>query len=298
MPCNDPLVAWKSNDKTARGLRAVTFDIKKACIDLPINLPCSKCYGCRNDKAREWALRCSHEAQLHDQNSFLTLTYETEPKTKSGTPTLRPRDFTLFMKKLRKKRQQRISFFQAGEYGSLGRPHHHCLVFNCGFTDMYLWRKEGNHNLYRSEELEKLWKQGHAEIGSVTFESAGYVAGYTMKDPKDAENTRQHCEETNRITTRVPEYRTMSKRPAIGKRWITKYIKDVYPTDEVITKNGNKLRPPRYYDQQLEITNPELLQQLKAERRANLTDEQLNGLRRMAKDKILRSQSRERRNTL
>ncbi len=295
MACNDPLVGWKSKDKTARGKRAVTFDIHQACIDLPVNIRCGQCHGCRNDKAIEWAIRCSHEAQLHDENSFLTLTYEEEPKTKSGVPTLRPRDFELFMKRLRKQTKNKIKFFQCGEYGSLGRPHHHCLLFNRGFSDRYLWRKEGDYNIYRSEELEKLWQQGHSEIGSVTFQSAGYVAGYTIKG---AENTRQQSWTPGGTTTRIPEYRTMSRRPGIGKTWLEKYINDVYPMDEVITNNGNKLRPPQYYDQQLEKQNPQLLQELKIQRRAKLTPEKLSGLNNTAREKILMAKAKERNKTL
>jgi len=295
MACNDPLVGWRSKERNGDGNIPITFRFADADTTSPLNLPCGKCYGCRNDKAREWAMRCSHEAQLHDENSFLTLTYEEEPKTKSGVATLDKRDFVLFMKKLRKARKQKIKFFQCGEYGSLGRPHHHCLLFGCGFADRYYWRKEGDHNLYRSEELEKIWGKGHSEIGTVTFESAGYVAGYTMKD---AENTRQQKEESNRTTTRVPEYRTMSRRPGIGKQWLTQFMSDVYPWDEVITKNGNKLRPPRYYDQQLEKLNPELLREIQLKRRTSLTDEIKSGRHRMANEKILKAKNYNIRNKL
>ena len=288
MACNDPLVGWKSKETTALGKRAVVFDVSEGYKDLPINLPCGKCWGCRNDRAIEWALRCSHEAQLYPENCFLTLTYKEDPKTKEGIPTLRKRDFTLFMKKLRRRRKGRISFFQCGEYGgSSARPHHHAILFNCNFGDRRYWRKKGDYNLYRSEELEKLWEWGFSEIGTVTFQSAGYVAGYTLKETLNTENKG-----------RVAEYRTMSKRPAIGKTWLQKYIRDVYPTDEVITRNGNKMRPPKYYDKLLEQQNPELLRELKTQRRENLTEETKAGTRRMAREKILKAKATERRKQL
>ncbi len=308
MACNVPLVAWKSTSKTALGKRAVTFKMGNSYLDLPLNLPCGQCYGCRNDKARMWAIRCSHEAQLYDQNSFLTLTYEKEPKTKSGYPTLRKRDFQLFMKRLRKAREckckppcqinHKIKYFMCGEYGELEhRPHYHALCFNLGFADMYYWRKKGDHNLYRSPELEELWKEGHSEIGSVTFESAAYVAGYTLEGTTGTHGNTAESKRNNYLGI-VSEYLTMSRRPGIGKDWLKKYMSDVYPMDEVITKAGNKLRPPRYYDQQLEKENPKLLEQLQLQRRKKLTPEQLSGALRSAKEKILRAKSKLRSRTL
>jgi len=284
MGCNAPISGWKSKEKTALGKRAVTFDIHQACIDLPVNLRCGQCHGCRLDKAREWALRCTHEAQLHEANCFVTLTYDDEHlPMNNGIPTLRKQDFVLFMKRLRKKRDHRISFFQCGEYGSnTGRPHHHALLFNCDFADRYLWRHSGDHALYRSQELEELWKGGHAEIGEIGFDSASYVARYTLKLKQNLKRGQ------------VPEYLTMSRRPAIGKLWIRKYATDVYPRDECITRQGNRNRPPRYYDEQLKKNNPELYAEIRAARQASLTDEARSGLRQTAREKNIIAREKER----
>ena len=43
-----------------------------------ILLPCGQCIGCRLDRSRAWAMRCIHEASLHDENCFITLTYNAE----------------------------------------------------------------------------------------------------------------------------------------------------------------------------------------------------------------------------
>ena len=53
----------------------------------------------------------------------------------------------------------------------------------------------------------------------------------------------------------------MSLRPAIGKKWLEKYHKDVYPSDQVIF-NGIPSRPPKYYDQQLKKNNPEIHEEI------------------------------------
>ncbi len=287
MPCNAPLVAWYAKDKTPRGLRGVTFDAREALIDRPINIPCAQCYGCKLDKANQWAIRCIHEAQMHDDNCFVTLTYNEEnlPREKNGTPTLRPKDFTNFMKKLRKRRDGKISYFQCGEYGELRRPHHHALLFNVGFGDRTLWRKSGDYDLYRSEELEELWKFGHSEIGTATLESAGYIARYTLEKDKEKEGRKK-------------QYLTMSRRPGIGATWLKKYISDVYPTDQVINNNGKELRPPRYYDQQLEKENEKLYKKIKIQRIKKLTEEQKSGRRNLARETILRAKSKLRSRTL
>ncbi len=83
----------------------------------------------------------------------------------------------------------------------------------------------------------------------------------------------------------------------IGKHWLEKYMSDVYPSDEIRTRAG-KLRPPRYYDQQLEKRSPQLLKEIIANRIANLTDEQKSGARNMDREKILKAKAHLRRNTL
>ncbi len=280
MACNAPLIAWRSKHKTKKGLRGITFDLHAAFVDMPLQLACGKCMGCKQERARDWAIRCTHEAQMHEENTFITLTYnEKNLPMQNGIPTLRPKDFVLFMKKLRKERDTKIRFFQCGEYGQLGRPHHHALLFGCGFSDRTYWRRSGNFNIYRSQELEELWKKGHSEIGTVTFQSAGYLAKYTMK-------------ESTIIKGRIPEYITMSRGQGIGKNWIEKYITDVYPTDQIITPTGKEIRPPRYYDLQLEKINPELLKKMKGQREHNLTDEIKSGVRHTANEKILKAQEK------
>ena len=74
-----------------------------------------------------WALRCMHEAKLHDRNCFVTLTYDDLHLPPHGS--LRYRDIQLFHKKLRR-RVGAFRFFLCGEYGEqLGRPHYHACYF-------------------------------------------------------------------------------------------------------------------------------------------------------------------------
>ena len=64
---------------------------------------------------------------------------------------------------------------------------------------------------------------------------------------------------------RLPEYTNMSKKPAIGLRWIEKWKTDVYPSDEVIVR-GRVMRPARYYDKWLEKNCPKEFENLKLSR--------------------------------
>lgn len=41
-----------------------------------MHLPCGRCIGCKLERSKQWAIRLMHEAQLHEANSFLNLTYD------------------------------------------------------------------------------------------------------------------------------------------------------------------------------------------------------------------------------
>jgi len=233
-------------------------------MDRPINLPCGRCIGCRLEKSRQWAVRCVHEAQLHQENSFITLTFN-QSCPLDGTKTdptysLHKHHFQRFMKRLRKEYpEKQIKYFHCGEYGEKSeRPHHHACLFNHDFEDKILYKESNGIKLYTSEKLQKLWPFGHSTIGDVTFDSAAYVARYITK-----KITGKLAEE--HYKGRLPEFCTMSRRPAIAKQWLQKYTSDVYPQDYVVIR-GKKSKPSKYYDKQLELTNPKEYETIKAER--------------------------------
>lgn len=223
---------------------------------MPVEIPCGRCIGCRLDKARSWAARLMHETKLYKDNWFVTLTYDDEhvPRTPTGLLTLRPQDFTLFMKRLRKKHTgETIRYYQCGEYGEVtNRPHHHAILFNCKLPDlkpMNQTRARNAHTLYLSEELRQLWQHGNISVGQVTFESAAYVAAYVTKKitgPTAADHYKD----------RLHEYSTMSRRPGIAAGFYEKFATDIYPSDEIIVR-GHPMRPPKYYDRILERRDPD-----------------------------------------
>lgn len=94
MACYHPVQFWYCN-KEIYG-RSTTYNRKHAIQpDDPKFHPCGGCVGCRLEKSRSWAVRCTHEASLYSSNCFLTLTYSPENLPKYGT--LVPKHFTDFL---------------------------------------------------------------------------------------------------------------------------------------------------------------------------------------------------------
>ena len=99
MPCYSPLTAYKGKS-TDSGKMCLSFKRSEGLFGSfsAINLPCGQCIGCRLERSRQWAVRCMHEASLHDENSFLTSPIRRE-SLRGGS--LHLPDFQNFMKRLR-----------------------------------------------------------------------------------------------------------------------------------------------------------------------------------------------------
>ncbi|WNK12556.1 MAG: replication initiator protein [Microvirus sp.] len=241
MPCYHPLPGWYAKERNeGTGKRGIVFNLAAGFKDRPVSVPCGKCIGCQLERARQWAMRCVHEASLYEHNCFVTLTYDDAHLPAGGT--LVPEHFVNFMKRLRFQFGPGIRFFHCGEYGSkLERPHHHALLFNFDFDDKRrLLVGSGKDALYESASLGRLWPHGFTSIGECSFESAGYIARYSMKKFNGSSRAAHY-------QGRLPEYLTMSNRPGIGRRWIEKFYRSVYARDECVV-NGHPCKPPRYYD--------------------------------------------------
>jgi len=239
MTCYHPLTGYRSKDRNPSGKRSIVFNPgpKHALSGVPVKLPCGQCIGCRLERSRQWAIRCVHEASLHSQNSFLTLTYADEKLPADGSLVVKHHQD--FMKRLRKHLSQerkdpcpchkgtdtKVRFFHCGEYGeTYGRPHYHTLLFGHDFEDKVLeFTTPRGDEVFTSKTLGELWTHGLSKIGSVTFESAAYVARYITKKVTgdDAEKYYEG---------RKPEYVTMSRRPGIAHSWFEKFKSDVSPT--------------------------------------------------------------------
>lgn len=270
MPCYSPLTAYKSRDVNVSGKRSMVFNRAYAFEpDVSYSLPCGQCIGCRLKYSAQWAARCFHESTMHQSNCFLTLTFSDKYLPQDGS--VRIRDCQLFLKRLRKFAfPEKLRYAYCGEYGELFlRPHYHFLIFGFDFKDKYLWTERNGVRLFRSQVLERLWPFGNSLIGSVTFESAAYVARYMLKKQKGKDSWLKYSEidsSTGEILLeRSKEFFQTSRRPGIGRPWLDKYVGDVYPKD-YFTIQGRELSPPRFYDNFFEKIDPLRLDDIKAER--------------------------------
>jgi hypothetical protein len=299
MGCYKPLQGWHSDRINKTGRRSIVFNQKEALhADIELKIACGQCIGCRIEKSRQWATRCVHEASLHEDNAFITLTFSDEEVLKRENPeSLDKRDFQKFMKRLRRRYGNGIRYYHCGEYGDeFGRPHYHACLFNHDFKDKELWNIKNGNRIYRSQSLEELWPYGYSTIGEVTFQSAAYVARYIMKKINGdlAEDHYKVPERIDYSTGEVifkkiePEYTTMSRRPGIGKEWFDKYKGDLFPKD-FVTVDGKKVRIPRYYDKLLEAKNPWEMEEIKEKReeKAEKFEHEQEPERLRAREKVL-----------
>lgn len=257
MTCYHPLKAFLAKEINRSGKRSIVFTPNLALTpDQTITLPCGKCIGCRLERSRQWAIRCIHEAKLHRNNCFVTLTYDEKNLPSDGS--LQKRDWQLFAKRLRKQ-AGKFRFYMCGEYGDeTSRPHFHACMFGYRPNDLRVYKRSfGGDTLYNSDSLQKIWGKGHAVIGELTFESAAYVARYVMKKVtgKTAQEHYERVDKNGECYQILPEYNQASLKPAIGKEWLEKNKNYVQAHDFVIM-NGRKIKPPKYYDKLLDKENP------------------------------------------
>lgn len=174
--------------------------------------PCGRCLPCRINRARVWTHRLLLEQLDHEYSYFITLTYDNEHLPKP--PNVRPREITLFMKRIRKNDINPVRYFAVGEYGSISdRPHYHLIMYS--------------NTPISSEMVEKAWNQGFVYVGDLTKDSARYITGYCVKKLTKKENPKLHGKD--------PEFMRSSKQKGgIGL--------------STIIKIATKIRQDRNYD--------------------------------------------------
>lgn len=145
------------------------------------------------------------EAGLYAENSFLTLTYATDPVT------LVPADHRRFMDALRKRlKPARVRFYAVGEYGEKhGRPHFHYALF--GYPSCRKSNRRSN-KVFRCcaacDLIEDVWGRGQIKNAPLEIASARYVARYVVKKMTRWDDPR--------LGNKHPEFARMSLKPGIG----------------------------------------------------------------------------------
>lgn len=215
MTCYKPIQGYLTTDAQGNKKFKADKDYSNAQNE-QMQVPCGRCYGCRLEQARNWAVRLVHEAQGYpeEQRHFLTLTYAPEHLPKSGS--LKKKHFQDFMKRLREHiAPAKIRFFHCGEYGTvclncgkskpvhdregtcsqfsptIGRPHYHAIIFGLDLQEnhpkeerrleFFKITQPAQEKLYTNKLIEEKWGKGFCTIGKVTYESCSYVARYIMK---------------------------------------------------------------------------------------------------------------------
>jgi len=226
---------------------------------LSVPFKCRKCYGCKKERARQWSIRCVHEASLYERNCFVTLTFNNPALKERGHRSVDRADVQKFIKRLRKRFVGvKIRTYYAAEYGKIDRrPHYHILLFNIDFDDkVYLKKTDAGSVLYTSETLSQLWRYGYHSIGALTPESAAYCAQYTLN---------KMCPHELKKYGLRPEFQGFSNRPGLGKQWLEQNWKEVYPLDECVV-DTYKQKPPEYYDRIFKTISEPILREVKAKR--------------------------------
>lgn len=288
MPCYHPIEGYRGPGGK------VTFVANEGWRDLPtVQVDCGHCFGCRLEYSRQWAVRCMHEASQHDHNTFITLTYSDEHLPDNGSLDLA--HWQKFAKRTRKQ-EGKFRYFHCGEYGDENwRPHYHALLFGLDFSkDRKLCESNKDYPEWTSKTLDKLWGKGITQLGSLTWETALYVAKYAMKKANgkmaDYRYMRINYDTGEEYKIR-PEYVTMSRNKGIAHAWIEKYNDEVYRDDFVVIK-GKEAKTPKYYDKYKEKLDPKQYQKIKENRKkqgqkhkGNRTKEKLKIREKIAKAK-------------
>lgn len=258
MACFKPIEGWRRADG------AVTFSLKSAGFHTSVRstVPCGRCIGCRLAKAASWGGRILAELESWPtESSFVTFTYDDDHLPDGGN--LRERDMQLFFKSFRKfLGSWPLRYFYAGEYGSkTRRPHYHAILFGYMPDDLVLYKRTSHGPLFLSHELESKWKLGQVVVGRVMFESAAYVASYTLD--------KLHGDRADAVYGNgwVPEFARMSRRPGIGLGYAFDNVERLSFRDQLGIAPGRHIPIPRYMLEVLKGINPVAYDELKVRRR-------------------------------
>lgn len=231
-------------------------------------IPCGHCEECNKQRARGWAFRILKEAELYEENYFISFDYNDEhlPYSEKGFNTLVKDTISKFNKKLktylkRAAKPSNFRFYGIGEYGDRTyRPHYHVMYFNLHLDDLKFHYISNGNLFFTSEFLQNLWKDengeiGHVDIGLIGVGSACYIARYC--DKKQDRTKQEKLIMSNMLQ---PEFSVMSRRPGIGSYYLDKLKNDFENQVFTLYSNGNEFSIPIYYKKKLQdIVSPEAL---------------------------------------
>lgn len=236
-------------------------------------IPCGHCKDCLNMISRAWAFRILKEAQKHEENYFITLTYD--PQFLPGDGQLVEEEISNFNKKLRtyldrKGLPSNFKFYGVGEYGSIRkRPHYHIIYFGLPLPDLvFVFKDKDGYLHFDSKFIRSLWSKGVIDIGSVDVGSACYVARYCDKKMRLSKIEKDKIKASGQI----PEFARMSRRPGIGSDFLEEAIEEFKKGKTSYLLNHNYFNLPLYYSKKIKNILPKTILQdyeLEASKRKN-----------------------------
>lgn len=192
-------------------------------------VPCGRCYPCRQNLSRSWQFRLQQEEHFSKCSFFVTLTYSDDNLPSDFK--LQKRDVQLFLKRFRKLEDfpRQLKYFCVGEYGGkFGRPHYHLLMFFSNYRDIFAV----------DSQLQKSWNVGFTHIGSVSAASINYVCGYVIGRKDEDENFKTFSLCSN----------------GLGSKYLDTHCKILDNTERDFTARGvggSRYSLPRYYRDRL-----------------------------------------------
>ncbi|QXP08153.1 MAG: replication initiator protein [Arizlama microvirus] len=243
-------------------------------------MPCGYCILCRQEQARQQAVRIVHEAQLHEHSSFITLTYADKHLPQHGS--LNYDHLVKFWKRLRKK-EGKLRYYAVGEYGDKSlRAHYHACVFGRAFTEGRIIIRTTPTLLWTTPALEAAWGLGNVSVGALTFQTARYTASYVTKKLRRKQKYVRVDETTGELIHLEQPRSFMSRN--LGKEWWHLYGHQISDHDYVVIE-GKKQKPPAAYDRWLGEVNETKLEEIKSKRKEkaeSLSEEQTRARARNA----------------
>lgn len=161
-------------------------------------------------------------------------------------------DVQKFMKRLRKRVNEKIRFFCVGEYGPhTQRPHYHLIIFNLGVInkpDRLVYTDLADVQV----EVQRSWSK---QVGD-KYVPFGYSSVFPLNDRMISYVCKYHCIPKDVVTPEnfVKPFSLMSRRPGIGEAYIKKNIcfhdgnifHHFYPAG-----SGTIRSLPRYYSERI-----------------------------------------------
>lgn len=224
MACVEPKIMFWAKGTNKNGNRYLVEDYRQSDGTGEQLTPCMECIGCRSDQARDWGVRCYHEAQTIERSCFATFTFEKEPDT------FDLRELQLVNKRLRKQGLN-YKYFACGESGDKsGRWHYHQLFFGVDFLG---GAEPISGDAYYSPILTEIWKNGIVHLSPADPARCFYAAGYTAKklNPQPGRPAPRSCS---------------SSRPPLGHNWVMRNHESMNRLGHCVV-GGQEVPIPRAY---------------------------------------------------